>query len=63
MTSSLSPISKSKIYEIKTKNLSQSVGIEDSIAKLSRKENSLLEEVNLQEWRNNLKLIRERRIS
>jgi hypothetical protein len=60
MASSLSPISKSKIYEIKTKKLSQENGFEDSIAKLSREENALLEEVNLQEWRKNLKLVRER---
>jgi len=60
MTSSLSPISKSQKYEIKTKNLSRASGFEDSIAKLSREENALLEEVNLQEWRKNLKLVRDR---
>jgi len=60
MTSSLSPISKSQIYEIKTKNLSRESDFEDSIAKLSREENALLEEVNLQEWRKNLKLVRDR---
>ena len=60
MTSSLSPISKSKIYEIKTKKLSQENGFEDSIAKLSREENALLEEVNLQEWRKNLMIVRAR---
>jgi hypothetical protein len=60
MTSSLSPASKPQSYEIKTKNHSQSNGFEDSIAKLSRQENALLEEVNLQEWRKNLMIVRTR---
>jgi len=45
------------------KNLSQSNDFIESFEKLSRKENELLEEVNLQEWRKNLKLVRERKLS
>jgi hypothetical protein len=63
MATSLSPISKAKLYEIKTNKISQTNGFEDSISKLSRKENTLLEEVNLQVWRKNLKLVRERSLS
>jgi hypothetical protein len=60
MNSSFRPASKLKSYEIKTKNLSQANGFEDSIAKLSREETALLEEVNLQEWRKNLMIVRAR---
>jgi hypothetical protein len=63
MTSSLSYNSNSQLNGIATKNISQENGIIESIAKLSRKENALLEEVNLQEWRKNLKLVRERSLS
>ena len=63
MATSLSPTLKSKLYEIKTKNLSQANGFEDSISKLSHEENALLEEFNLQEWRRNLNLVRERSLS
>jgi hypothetical protein len=56
----LSPISKSKVYEITTKKPTKTSDFEGSIAKLSFEENALLEEVNLQEWRKNLKLVRER---
>jgi len=54
--------SNSKLFEMK-KNLSQSNDFIESFEKLSRKENELLEEVNLQEWRKNLKLVRERKLS
>jgi len=59
MATTLSHPSKSKLYEIKKKNLSLASGFEDSIAKLSYEENALLEAFNLQEWRKNLKLVRE----
>jgi len=60
MASSLSPTSNTKIYEITAKKHTKANGIEETFAKLSREENALLEEVNLQEWRKNLKLVRER---
>ena len=40
-------------------NYSQTNGILETVAKLSREEKARLDKENLQEWRKNLKLIRE----
>jgi hypothetical protein len=62
MTSSSSYNSNSQSNEFKTTNFSQANSFVETMAKLNGKEKALLEEVKLNEWRNNLKLVRERNI-
>jgi hypothetical protein len=52
--------SNNQAYDFLSTNFSKNNGILETIAKLCREEKAVLEEKNLQEWRKNLKIIRER---
>jgi hypothetical protein len=54
--------SNSQTYDFMPTNYSQANGILETVAKLSREEKARLDNENLQEWRKNLKLTRERKI-